>query len=525
MGRRGPRMGKTLVYKGREYVSDKAKTSAFIQEYATVSGRKSDRSSRRAVRELRSGVHRLLGSPRQELEQAFTPEELAAALKTIKAGKAGGPDGVAPDLLKHLSLSTQKELLSILNASWTTGWCPPAWRTATIVPFLKKEKDPQAVSSYRPIALTSTIGKLLERLIVKRLSWWLEVKSLLSPWQAGFRKRRCTTDQCLRLYQFVSDGFHSTNKERTVLMLFDYSKAYDTVWRTGLLQKMLDIGIPLRFVQWTTAWLTNRIARVQLNGVTGRCRTFKEGLPQGSVLSQLLFVLYINVLLGNFSESTMVSAYADDLALACRGHKKEDVALRMQAKVDKVVSWSQQARLTLNAAKWRPQITINGVPPSCTPSPTFLGVTYDRRMTFGTQVKKVCQQMLRRTNLLRVVGGMTWGWQKQDLRTVYIATQRSVAEYAAAASNIEKLERTQLQAARAITHHVRSTPTEVVLYEADLPRLKHRFKTLSVLQANKGNSLDVEDPWRVVLNDSVRLRFVDQTGAPLFLQPCQVWAY
>ena len=112
-------------------------------------------------------------------------------------------------------------------------------------------------------------------------------------------------------------------------MLFDYSKAYDAVWITGLLQKMLDIGVPLRFVQWTTAWLTNRIARVQLIGATVRCRTFKEGLPQGSVLSPLLYDL-----LGNFSKSTMVSAYADDLALAFRGRKKEDVALRMQAEVD-----------------------------------------------------------------------------------------------------------------------------------------------------------------------------------------------
>ena len=108
-------------------MSDKAKASAFIQEYATVSGRKSDRSSRRAVRELRSGACRLLDSPRQDLEQAFAPEELAAALKTVKAGKAGGPDGVAPDLLKHLPLNTQKELLFILNATWTTGWCPRAW--------------------------------------------------------------------------------------------------------------------------------------------------------------------------------------------------------------------------------------------------------------------------------------------------------------------------------------------------------------------------------------------------------------
>ena len=97
---------KTLVYKGREYVSDNAKASAFIQEYASVSGRKSDRSSRRAVRELRSGVRGLLGSPRHELEKAFTPEELATALKTVKAGKAGGPDGVAPVLVKHLPLNT-----------------------------------------------------------------------------------------------------------------------------------------------------------------------------------------------------------------------------------------------------------------------------------------------------------------------------------------------------------------------------------------------------------------------------------
>ena len=121
--------------------------------------------------------------------------------------------------------------------------------------------------------------------------------------------------------------------------------------------------------------------------------------------------------------------------------------------------------------------------------------------------------MLRRTNLLLVVGDTTWGWQQQDLITVYIATQRSVAEYAAAewthwlsSSKIGKLGRTQRQAARAITHHVRFTPIEAALHEADLPRQEHRHKTLSVLQAKKWNSLDFEDPVRVVLNDTVRLR-------------------
>ena len=76
----------------------------------------------------------------KSLGKPLPNEELAAALKTVKAGKAGGPDGVAPDLLKHLPLNTQKKLLFILNTSWTTGWCPQACRTATIVPFFRKRK-------------------------------------------------------------------------------------------------------------------------------------------------------------------------------------------------------------------------------------------------------------------------------------------------------------------------------------------------------------------------------------------------
>ena len=114
--------------------------------------------------------------------------------------------------------------------------------------------------SHRPIALTSTICKLLERMIVNRLSWWLEERFLLSPWQAGFRKDRSRVDQCLRLSQHISDGFQSSR-----MTLFGFSKAYDRVWRTGLLQKMPLLGIPARFLVWTSSWMTNRQARVKVN--------------------------------------------------------------------------------------------------------------------------------------------------------------------------------------------------------------------------------------------------------------------
>jgi len=91
------------------------------------------------------------------------------------------------------------------------------------------------VSSYRPIALTSTLGKLMERLIVIRLSWWLEKKELLSEWQAGFQKGRSTTDPYIRLSKFISDGFQSTARGGTVAIFFDFNKADNTVRRTYLL--------------------------------------------------------------------------------------------------------------------------------------------------------------------------------------------------------------------------------------------------------------------------------------------------
>ena len=138
-------------------------------------------------------------------------------------------------MLKYLPPAALPVLLHLINTSWTTQWCPQSWRTAEIIPYLKKGKDPQLIGSYRPIALTSTISKTMERLIVNRLSKFLEDNGILSPWQAGFRKGRSTTDQCLRLSQFVMDGFQSKQRLRSIAAFFDFSKAYDQVWRANLL--------------------------------------------------------------------------------------------------------------------------------------------------------------------------------------------------------------------------------------------------------------------------------------------------
>ena len=128
-----------------------------------------------------------------------------------------------------------------------------------------------------------------------------------------------------------------------MLTLFDYSRAFDTVRRPALLVKMVEKQVPEVFVEWTRGWLTNRIGRVRFENTIGRARVMREEVPQGAVLSPLLFITFMNDMLDRFEDDTVVSAYADDLALAVTGSNKEDLEIRMQGEVDKVVEWNERA--------------------------------------------------------------------------------------------------------------------------------------------------------------------------------------
>ena len=392
------------------------------------------------------------------------------------------------------------------------------------MPILKKGKDGQEVGSYRPISLTSQLGKLMERTIANRLTWWLEDKAAISPYQAGFRAGRSTTDQCLRLSQHISDGFQAKPPRRTLLTLFDYSRAFDTVRRSALLLKMIEKEVPLAFVRWVRAWFANRTARVRVEDTLSRSRVFREGVPQGSVLSPLLFITFIDDLLGRFDEATLVSAYADDLALAVSSSVKEETVGRMQEEVAVVERWSEANGLQLNVGKcevclftpstseykWKPDISIMGRPVKDTQNPRFLGVTYDKMLTFGAHVQETTAKMGARMNLLSAVGGADWGWSRESMAQIYTATQRSLAEYACpswapwiSATNLEKLETQQRKAARRISGAVRSTPVEAVLREAGLEGLRPRYRRAAVCTYDKWRHMGLEDVRRTTADGDV----------------------
>ena len=162
----------------------------------------------------------------------FSEEELKEAIRNTKQKKQPGPDNIFPEFVHNLGPKAMKVLIMIYNKLWNSrDNLPDQWKKAIIVPILKPDKPANLISSYRPIALTSTLAKIQERMILARLNWYLENQNLLTEEQAGFRPHRSTTYQLTKLTQGVKRAF---NQQESVLAVFiDFSGAYDTIWRAN----------------------------------------------------------------------------------------------------------------------------------------------------------------------------------------------------------------------------------------------------------------------------------------------------
>ena len=257
-GRRPPdNSNEVLVVNGVTYVEDIDKANEFAKTYKSFSKipvKKEDRRIRKSVR------RRMKRKPQahQESEQNFTLEELERVIAEAKNNKAAGEDDVPYEFIKHLGPNAKQFLLYLYNRCWEGEGIPTKWRTAIIKPLLKGGKDPKLTVSYRPISLTSCVGKLLEKMVADRMLHILEDRNVLNDSQAGFRPGRCTTDQVLKLIQQASDQMHSTDNPRTMATFFDYEKAYDKVWRDGLLFKMQQLSIPERYIRYVLLALLER---------------------------------------------------------------------------------------------------------------------------------------------------------------------------------------------------------------------------------------------------------------------------
>ena len=331
----------------------------------------------------------------------FFPGMVEEILLSLDANSSVGGDGIHPRLLKSLAKRLSIPLCIIFNNSLNCGQLPNSWKKSIVVPIFKKGSRLSPLN-YRPVSLTSVSCKTMERLIVAHLMTYVSDNSIISKDQFGFRKFYSTADQLLITYNEVTD---LVDKGKSVdLIFFDFAKAFDTVCHRVLLFKLLDLGICGNILSWIHGFLTNRTMSVKVAGSFSDELPVASGVPQGSVLGPILFLLYVNYVINDVR--CPLKIFADDIKLYISfgfGEHQESV-VQCQSDIDRSVSVSSSWGLNMNVSKCTvirfssksSNLSFSGPSPckinnSCLNfdnSHTDLGVTVDRTLKFHSHIAK-----------------------------------------------------------------------------------------------------------------------------------------
>lgn len=422
----------------------------------------------------------------------FSPQELELAIGNLNLSKSPGPDGIYGHMILHLGERARKRLLDIINLSWAKGRLPRNWKKATIIPIRKPDKNANSPESHRPISLTSIPCKIMEKMVLTRLTYHLNSENLLPKEQFAFRKGHSTTDQVLYLTQKIKDSQNIKPTNHTIAVFLDLSKAFDKVWWNLLILKLHDnFQIKGSALSWIADFLKARLFRVKYHETLSSWYKLHQGVPQGSVLSPTLFSLFLAGLEGVISQECEVGMFADDIALWCSGSNIKHIETTLNSTLIDVGKFANNHKLTFNVTKsfvtlfttnrhlysYQPQVLFQDQPLSYEKHPKYLGFVLDQEITCNRHISNLVNKSRKRLNILKYISGRDWGADATTLRLTYISFIRPILEYGfpvyfcASTSNLLQLERVQLSAARIITGMRNSCPNDIVLYEANLPPL------------------------------------------------------
>ena len=247
----------------------------------------------------------------------ITTAEVQKKLQDLRTDKAPGVDLIHPRLLKELAVQVAYPLAIIFQQSIDQTRVPQQWRTANVIPIFKKGSK-RDTANYRPISLTSHIGKLLERIIRDHIMRHLDNKQLIKPSQHGFLPGRSCRSNLLEFLERVTDDTDRGNN--TDIAYLDFAKAFDKVPHAILLVKLKALGVNDQVSSWIEAWLTDRRQRVVVSGETSVWSAVSSGVPQGSILGPLLFIVYINDL--DEKMTSTVLKFADDTKISSNSQQE-----------------------------------------------------------------------------------------------------------------------------------------------------------------------------------------------------------
>ena len=433
----------------------------------------------------------------QLLECEFTVEDVQNACKLLYPKSSCDAYGLSQKvILQDMDIITPL-FVHLINRSVSSGVCPDMSKLAKVIPVYKNKGENYLYSNYRPISMLPVFSKIIEKLIYNKIFSFLVRYDILYKSQYGFRKGRNTTQATLDFLQIVEKAMKEN--ELAIGIFCDLSKAFDTLDHEILLSKLDHYGIRGSLLKWLKSYLTNRQQFVDMDGTQSHLLPITVGVPQGSILGPLLFLIYINDLPAAVSDLTPIM-FADDTNLVVKGENLSELMKTINSELVSLSDYFKANKLKLNADKTKLvcfrkkakklckdliDIRLDGTKLQCESTATFLGITLDEHLTWENHCNLVANKMSRNTGVLNRVKKVL---PSSSLLTIYNSLIASHMYYgleiwgASSGKNFNRISGIQKKAVRIITRAHRLAHTEPRMKSLNILKMadQHKLQCLSL---------------------------------------------
>ena len=433
--------------------------------------------------------------PRQQIPQDYltnqdsiTLDKINRTIDKLKTKKAPGPDKITNKVIKYLKPSLAPIIHNIANICKQKGYHPTYWKTALAILLNKPDKAKTDPNNYRAISLINTLSKIIEQIITTELYDWTNDNNILPDSQSGFRHNRSTNDKLYITTQTISQAMNRKHFASSIFL--DVEKAFDKVWLNGLIYKLIRLQYPTILIRYINSYLTDRYIYFKIKNCTSPSIKLNSGVPQGSALSPILFIIYTSdIPIPQPYLRIIRTQFADDLQDITEGRDLDILQNHQQTALNKLTEYNNNNRIKINAGKTKQiiyshkkhipktkQLTINGDKVTQHKQARFLGITFDNRLTFTNHINTILNRARTRAIRLKNIYTTKHGPSPDTMIRLYKIFIRPLFEYGAPAlvvADLKKWEQLQHNYIKHVlqTHYI---PNKYARQLTQLPTIKDR---------------------------------------------------